>query len=66
METIHVFLLLVLLNGERQGDDLFFRDVDSCAYYARVITTSSMTSRDQVTALCVPQEVENNDKLKVY
>ena len=59
---IHVFLLIVLLNGEKQGDDIFFRDVNSCAYYAREIVSSSMFTKDNVTALCVPKVVNEKEE----
>ena len=59
---IHVFLLIVLLNGEKQGDDIFFRDVNSCAYYAREIVSSSMFTKDNVTALCDPKVVNEKEE----
>jgi hypothetical protein len=59
--VIHVFLLLVFLNGERQGDDLYFKDVNDCGHYAREITISSMMARDSVTAICVPKLVKEEE-----
>ena len=60
---IHVFLLFVFLDGKLVSNDLYFRSVDDCTYYARAL--SKQSGRGQITAYCLPKQI-NPDKVKVY
>ena len=67
---IHVFLLFVFIMedgsaGKRLvSNDLYFRSVDDCTYYARALSKQSGRS-GLVTAYCLPKLIDP-DKVKVY
>jgi len=61
--VIHAFLLFVFLDGKLVSNDLYFRSVDDCTYYARAL--SKQSGRGQITAYCLPKLI-NPEKHKVY
>lgn len=70
----HVFLLLVYLGaGDSRkvvSQDMFFRDLNSCNWYASKIVktygnygySQYIDPRDRVTAYCLPKYVDVGDK----
>jgi hypothetical protein len=57
VELVPVFVLYVFLGtGEdrrKVSDDLAFRDLNECVWYAQTLTKQS--GRGQITAYCLPQ-----------
>jgi hypothetical protein len=74
---IHVFLLVVYLGvGEQRtliSNDMFFRDLNECNWYAKEITKrygnyryiDRMDPRDRVTAYCLPKYLKE-DSIRIY
>ena len=62
--VIHAFLLFVFLDGKLVSNDLYFRSVDDCTYFARALSKQSGRS-NQITAYCLPKIIDP-DKVKVY
>lgn len=70
---IHAFLLVVLLGGEVQSQDMYFRSIDDCNYFAaRVVkrygnygSISGVPAEHRATAYCKPVRVDSN-AVKVY
>jgi hypothetical protein len=66
---IHAFLLVVVLGGEVQSRDMYFRSIVDCNYFASQVTKrygnygslSSVPSEHRATAYCKPVKV-NADK----
>lgn len=58
---IHAFLLFVFLDGKLVSNDLYFRSVDDCTYFARALHKQG----GQITAYCLPKLIDP-DKVKVY
>ena len=62
---MHVFLLVVYLGGEKQGDDMYFYNIDRCTYFAQQINLSM--SQKPTNAYCIPKYMDVTDKtIKVY
>lgn len=74
---VHVFLLMVYLGvgDDRKlvSNDMYFRDLNDCNWYARNITkrygnyqySDRMDPRDRVTAYCLPKYVDGNS-VRIY
>ena len=66
---IHAFLLVVVLGGKIQSQDMYFRSVVDCNFFASQVTKrygnyqhySGVPSEHKVTAYCKPVKV-NADK----
>ena len=63
---IHAFLLFVFLtndDGTKRlvSNDLYFRDIDDCTYFARALHKQG----NDITAYCLPRLI-NSEKVKVY
>jgi len=68
---IHVFLLIVTINGEISSQDMYFRSINECNWYANAIVSGQRKSGylpDQVNigAYCVPRFVPEKNNLKIY
>lgn len=60
---IHAFLLVVILNGEAVSKDMYFRNVNDCVYFARVLKKQS--TGKTITSYCIPVQVDQ-DKVRTY
>ncbi len=61
---IHVFLLVLNVNGVKESDDLYFYSVSKCSQYAIEL---NITMGQGVNAYCVPKYVDIKDPtIKVY
>ena len=66
---IHAFLLVVVLGGEVQSRDMYFRSIVDCNYFASQVTErygnygsiSGVPAEHRATAYCKPVKV-NADK----
>ena len=62
---IHAFLLVVVLGGDVQSQDMYFRSVVDCNYFASPITKrygnygsiSGVPTQHKATAYCKPVKV---------
>ena len=70
---IHVFLLIVLVNGETESEDMYFVDINRCNYFAQSIVQGNRRnsgyhpSSIKLEAYCVPRLVDSNDdNIKIY
>ena len=70
---IHVFLLMVLVNGKIESDDMYFVDINRCKYFANSIVSSKKRNSGyqppsvRLEAYCVPKLIDpNNEKIKLY
>jgi hypothetical protein len=62
---MHIFLLVVYFGGEKQGDDMYFYNIDRCTYFAQQINLSM--SQNPSSAYCVPKYMDvTRDDIKVY
>lgn len=52
---MHLFLLFVLVNGELQSSDMYFRSIDTCNYFANAMSRRKVAERPFVVAYCVPR-----------
>jgi len=57
---MHLFLLFVLVNGEVQSADMYFRSIDTCNYFANAMTRRNVAQRPYVQAYCVPRLVDSS------
>ena len=60
MNLVRAFLLTVFLHDGSGGkklvsNDMYWRDINSCKWYARQIHSQS---RDKITAYCLPRLVD--------
>ena len=70
---IHAFLLVVILGGKVQSQDMYFRSVTDCNYFASQITKrygnygslSGVPAKHRATAYCKPVYVDPQ-KTKIY
>jgi hypothetical protein len=68
---IHAFLLVVVLGGKIQSQDMYFRSVVDCNFFASQVTKrygnyqhyNSVPSEHKVTAYCKPVKVSPNKEL---
>ena len=60
---IHAFLLFVYLDGKLVSNDLYFRSIDDCTYFARAL--HNQAGKRKITAYCLPK-LTDPDKVKVY
>ncbi len=68
---IHAFLLVVILGGKVQSQDMYFRSVTDCNYFASQITKrygnygslSGVPAKHRATAYCKPVKVNKNQEL---
>ena len=68
---IHAFLLIVVLGGEIQSKDMYFRSVTDCNFFASQVTkrygnyqySSRVPSEHKATAYCKPVKVNANKEL---
>ena len=62
----HVFLLVVFLGvGEDKkmvSNDLYFRDLNECVWYAQTLHKQGKT----ITAYCLPKLIADGSDVKVY
>ena len=70
---IHVFLLMVLVNGEIESGDMYFVDINRCKYFANSIVSSKKRNSGyqppsvKLEAYCVPKLIDpNNENIKLY
>jgi len=69
---VHAFLLVVLIGGDVQSNDMYFRSVTECNFFAAQVTKrygnytyySSVPKEHKVTAYCKPVKV--NKDLRLY
>jgi len=61
----HLFLLMVLVNGEVQSSDMYFYDINRCNYFANAIVTGKIerTLRYEprgiaLAAYCLPRRAD--------
>lgn len=57
---IHVFLLIVLVNGEVESSDMYFASIDTCNYFANAVTRRKVAERPFVQGYCVPRLVKKD------
>ena len=68
---IHLFLLIVMINGTVSSQDMYFRSINECNWYANAIVSGQrkngyLPDQANVGAYCVPKLVPENNNLKVY
>jgi len=70
---IHVFLLMVLVNGEIESEDMYFTDINRCNYFAQQIVSGKRRNTGynppgvKLEAYCVPRLVDSeDDNIKIY
>ena len=70
---IHAFLLMVLVNGEIESQDMYFVDINRCKYFASNIVGSKKRNTGyyppsvKLEAYCVPKLIDPNDEtIKLY
>ena len=68
----HLFLLMVLVNGQVESSDMYFFDIHRCNYFANAIVTGKVERtinaaprRITLAAYCLPR-VADKDKVRVY
>ena len=68
----HLFILMVLVNGQVQSQDMYFYDINRCNYFANAIvkgkaerTLNYEPRRIALAAYCLPR-VADPDKVRVY
>jgi len=59
--VIHAFLLFVFLDGKLVSNDLYFRSVDDCTYFARALHKQG----GQITAYCLPKLIDP-ESVRIY
>lgn len=61
----HIFLLIVMFNGEIKSNDMFFYSVIACTDYALQLNTSMAVG---FQAYCTPVKMDpdENPDIKVY
>ena len=67
----HAFLLIVVLGGEIQSKDMYFRSVTDCNFFASQVTKrygnyqhySRVPSENKATAYCKPVKVSKDKEL---
>jgi len=70
-KVTHAFLLILVLGGKIQSQDMYFRSVIDCNFYAAEITKrygnyghySSVPSEHKATAYCKPVMVPESKEL---
>ena len=68
---IHAFLLVVILGGKIQSQDMYFRSIVDCNYFASQIvkrygnygSLSGVPAEHRATAYCKPVRVSPNQEL---
>jgi hypothetical protein len=70
---IHVFLLIVLINGEIDSEDMYFVDINRCNYFVQQIVSGKKRNTGynppgvKLEAYCVPRLVDSTDENnKIY
>jgi cobalamin biosynthesis Co2+ chelatase CbiK len=58
---IHAFLLLMFVSGELVSNDMYFRSLKSCVWYAQSLHKQGQ----KITAYCQPVQV-NEERVRVY
>ena len=58
---IHAFLLLMFVSGEIVSNDMYFRSLKSCVWYAQTLHKQGQ----KITAYCQPVMV-NEERTRVY
>jgi len=68
----HLFLLMVLVNGQVESADMFFYNIHRCNYFANAIvmgkverTINAAPRRITLAAYCLPR-VANKELVRVY
>ena len=65
---MHIFVLIILINGQPVSDDMFFRDIHRCNFFVDAIVSGMKKSnthdpnRTVIEGYCVPQLIEDIDK----
>jgi|TARA_R110000803_G_scaffold58935_5_gene117245 hypothetical protein len=65
---IHAFLLIVVLGGKTVSQDMYFRSIDDCNYFASKVSKrygnyqsySGVPSKHKVTSYCKPVKINPN------
>lgn len=58
---MHVFLLFVYVSGEIVSNDMYFRSLKSCVWYAQALHKQG----SKITAYCLPRLVDET-AVRVY
>jgi hypothetical protein len=68
----HLFLLMVLVNGQVESSDMYFFNIHRCNYFANAIVTgkvertmNSEPRRITLAAYCLPR-VADKEAVRVY
>ncbi len=76
--VVHLFLLSVFLikpgGGEQLvSNDMYFRDLNECLYFANRVSRTYTSqndyfgyTRNRVAAYCLPRMVNEDDIIKIY
>ncbi len=54
MDLVTVFVLYVFLDERRVSDELWFRSLSDCTWYAQTLHKQSKT---RITSYCLPKQV---------
>lgn len=65
---VHAFLLIVVIGGDVQSNDMYFRSITECNFFAAEVTKrygnythySSVPEEHKVTAYCKPVKVSED------
>lgn len=70
---IHVFLLMVVVNGEIESEDMYFTDINRCRFFAESVVNSKKRNSGynppsvRLEAYCVPRLIDPDDEnIKLY
>jgi len=70
---IHAFLLVVLINGQKESQDMYFIDINRCNYFVKEIVYGKKRNSGynpplvKLEAYCVPRLIDpDNANLKLY
>jgi len=68
----HLFLLMVLVNGQVESSDMYFYDINRCNYFANAIvkgkverTIKAEPRQITLAAYCLPR-VANPEEVRAY
>ena len=68
----HLFLLMVLVNGQVESSDMYFYNIHRCNYFANAIVTGKVERtinaalrRITLAAYCLPR-VADPERVRVY
>ena len=62
---MHIFVLMILINGQVVSDDMYFRDIHRCNFFVDAIVSGMRKSnthepnRTNIEGYCVPQLVQD-------